>query len=125
MPGMLPSRRRSSRSYAYSTGADQSSFFRRTRDLAHDGRRVAQMVDQKRMANSRFDGFKRGFFDDGGVKRTPAYVSAVRNEAVIRPEHASMRFANRKDRIRTCNHKRTRFSDARFFARLACLSKLA
>lgn len=64
-----------------------------------------KMLDQKRMANTRFDGVRGRFFDDGGIERAPAYVSAVGNEAVIRPEHPSRRLANGKNRIHTRDHR--------------------
>jgi hypothetical protein len=68
MPGMLPLGGSSSRRHANPTGADESSLTRRPGDLAGDRRWMTQMVDQKRMANARFDCFKRGFFDDGSIE---------------------------------------------------------
>ncbi len=65
---MLPPGGSSSRCDTNATGADESSLTRRPGDLARDRSRMTQMVDQKRMANARFDCFKRGFFDDGGIE---------------------------------------------------------
>ncbi len=118
---MLPLCRRPGGCYANSTGADESSFPLRSGNLAHDRRRVAQMVDQKRMADTRFDSFEGGFFDDGGVERAPAYVSAVGDEAVIGPENPSMRFSNRKNRIHLSAHRAHLFECFKVFARLAAI----
>src|SRR5438034_446732 len=64
------------------------------------------MIDQRGMPDRRLCCLKRTFFQDSGVKRTPARILAIRNQTVPEPERTSMCFANRKNRVRRtkCTH---------------------
>ena len=110
MTMMLPLRRGFPWSQTDAPRADELFVARTALNLARYFGRTGQMIDQRRMPNRRLCCLKRTFLKDGGVKRTPAHILAVRDQAVTRPERPSMCFANRKNRVRRtkCKHSLTR-----------------
>jgi hypothetical protein len=58
------------------------------------------MVNQGGMPNWGFGRLEGHFFENRGVKRPPADRLAVGNQAILGPERTTVRFGNRKNRIR-------------------------
>ena len=76
---MFPLRRRFSRSQTNAPRANELFIARTSLDLAHHFGRPGQMIDHRGMLNSRLDSLERPLFHDGGVKRPPARILAVRD----------------------------------------------